>query len=673
MEIKFYRSALNMIKNAQIHFNEMGTPVADNFDDVYFSNDDGLAESHYVFFTQNNIAERLQNHDQPHFTIAETGFGTGLNFLNVWHHFKQRPVGSTVQKLHFISFEKYPIKQNELIKALATWPSLKAQASALCQQYPIALAGCHRLEFENGQVILDLWFGDVHQSLPQISYQSQGIVDAWFLDGFAPSKNPDMWQQSLFNAMADLSRDQATFATFTAAGFVRRGLQEAGFSCKKVKGYGRKREMIVGQLSAANPNETTPAFYHNDPRALSSIAIIGGGVASSCLQFHLAKRGKAVSLFCQDNALAKGASHNRQGAVYPHLQADHAPPSELYAHAYLYAKRFYQHIDSLGFHFDHDWCGVLLQACNEAKIAQQQNLVAKNNWPAALIKAVSQNEASEIAGVHLPYGGLFIDSAGWVDPVGLTHAIHDAAQQIIASQTHFDTDIDRLEKTASGWYLYAQDEKFGPFSDVFVCGGEQTDRFEQTKNINLHGVRGQVSHIAQGQESSQLKTVLCHKGYFTPSLKGEHAMGATFDKHTKSRAVKMEDNLLNHAQLMKFYSKSDFALSLGDINSAKAAVRCCFNDHMPMLGQVPEQSDLCHAYKNLSKGKSYDFELPSMPYEGLHVITGFGARGLCSAPLTTEHLVASLFNEPRPLSERTHQIIHPNRFTIRDIIRNKIT
>ncbi|BBN82101.1 tRNA 5-methylaminomethyl-2-thiouridine biosynthesis bifunctional protein MnmC [Pseudoalteromonas sp. A25] len=661
-----------MIKNAQIHFNEMGTPVADDFDDVYFSNDDGLAESHYVFFTQNQIEQRLLNHDQPHFVIAETGFGTGLNFLNTWQQYDRLKQSHTLPRLHFISFEKFPISHADLSTALAAWPTLADYAQQLSQQYPMALAGCHRLEFDNGNITLDLWFGDVHDSIPSISCQSAGIIDAWFLDGFAPSKNPDMWQQSLFNAMADLSRSGATFATFTAAGFVRRGLQQAGFDCKKVKGYGRKREMVIGQLPCANSYASTPPYYQTSCASLSNVAIIGGGIASACLAYQLSKRGIKSTLFCQDDALAKGASHNRQGAVYPNLQADHTPPSELYAHSFLYAKRFYEQLHALGFEFAHQWCGVLLQAVNESKSAQQQNLVDKKKWPDALIRPLNALQASEVAGVSLPYSGLFIEQAGWVNPAQLTDAVYAAAQDSGRAKANFNTDIERLEHSPDGWLLHSQTQVFGPFSDVFVCAGEHSDRFEQTQSVALQGVRGQVSHIQAGDVSSELKTVLCHKGYFTPAQNGQHCMGATFDKDTKSREVKEQDNVTNRAQLNKFYGQTPFAQSLGEISGAKAAVRCCFADHLPMLGQVPDQQDLTRTFANLRKGKHYGFEALSEPNKGLYVVTGFGARGLCSAPLTIAHLVSSLCNEPRPLSERVHQAIHPNRFVVRDLIRNKI-
>ncbi|MBQ4810003.1 bifunctional tRNA (5-methylaminomethyl-2-thiouridine)(34)-methyltransferase MnmD/FAD-dependent 5-carboxymethylaminomethyl-2-thiouridine(34) oxidoreductase MnmC [Pseudoalteromonas luteoviolacea] len=661
-----------MISNAQIHFNELGTPVADNFDDVYFSNDDGLAESNYVFFEQNNLPERFDNHPRPHFVIAETGFGTGLNFLNSWQRFNSKSNESSIERLYFISFEKYPIKLEDLKQALQAWPTLKPLSDQLCDKYPMALQGCHRLEFEQGRVVLDLWFGDVQSSLPQIAYKDKGIVDAWFLDGFAPSKNPDMWQQSLFDAMANLSQADATFATFTAAGFVRRGLQQAGFDCKKVKGYGRKREMVVGQLENPTPHQTTPIYFQQNKASLDNVAIIGGGIATSCLMYNLAKRGIKTTLFCEDDTLAQGASHNRQGAVYPNLQSEFGIPSEFYAHSFLYALRFYQSLAKQNYHFAHQWCGVLLQSVTEAKKLQHHKIATSSLYPEQLIKSVTAAQAQEIANIDTPYGGLFIEQGGWVSPPELTQAVFDAANDLVPNKTYFNTCIDKLERKQDGWYLISKGAELGPFSEVFVCAGEHSDRFEQTKDIGIHGVRGQVSHIEAGVSSEQLSTVICHKGYFTPSQNGQHCMGATFEKHSKSREVTAQDNITNRKQLAGFYQGTKFDNSLGEVKSAKAAVRCCFNDHTPMIGQVQQKEDVIQAYRNISKGKFYDYSPQALPHQGLHIVTGFGARGLCSAPMVTEHLVASLLDEPLPFSERVHESLHPSRLYIRDLIRNKV-
>ncbi len=672
-----------MIKNADIHFNHLGTPVADDFDDVYFSNDDGLAESNYVFYQQNDIPRRLQNHDQAHFVVGETGFGTGLNFLNTWQQFKFHLANrqheenkvqkqQNVNRLHFISFEKYPMKKTDLATALQAWPELASLSEQLVANYPINLAGCHRLEFDHGRVILDLYFGDVQDAINSMSYASSGVIDAWYLDGFAPSKNPDMWQQSLFNLMVDISRSNATLATFTAAGFVRRGLIEAGFEIQKAKGFGRKREMLTGKLAQANAAHSAPPYFAHQPSQLNNVAVIGGGIASSAVLYSLAKRGISSELFCQDSQLAMGASHNVQGAVYPHLQAKNSPHSEFFAHSFLYAKRLYQQLTKNGFNYDHQWCGVLQHAVKQPLAERQQNIESKQLWPNELMHGVTPEQGDKIAGVATGYAGVYFPLAGWVNPPQLVTALFNQASALSDIQSHFNCDIDRLEKTANGWILKSGKEQFGPFTDVIICAGEHSDRFSQTENLPIVGVRGQVSHVQASEASSKLQTVLCHKGYFTPAYQGKHCMGATFEKNSKSRDITEQDNITNREQLLSFYGQRDFATSLGAIDSAKAAVRCSFIDHLPMAGEWAEQSDYICAFANLRLGKRYQYQPLQKPQQGLHILTGFGARGLCSVPLAAEHLIANLNNEPSPLSERVSQAIHPARFIVRDLIRNKI-
>ncbi|CCQ12447.1 hypothetical protein PALB_33860 [Pseudoalteromonas luteoviolacea B = ATCC 29581] len=660
-----------MIQNAKIHFNEQGTPVADEFDDVYFSNDDGLQESNYVFFKQNRIDIRLQNHDQAHFTIAETGFGTGLNFLNAWQQFDTLEPQRNVNRLHFISFEKFPVARDDLVKALAAWPTVSNYAKKLCASYPIALQGCHRLVFDDGAVVLDLWFGDVAQSIPQMSVSQRGIVDAWFLDGFAPSKNPQMWQPSLFDAMVKLSRRDATVATFTAAGFVRRGLQEAGFMMAKSKGYGKKREMLIGYLPEPSDKQQEKPYFSHVPRTLEKVAIIGGGIASASLVLALAQRGKHAHLFCEDEQLAMGASHNRQGAVYPHLQADYTIQSEMYAHSFLFAKRLYQSLLDEGFAYSHQWCGVLLQAISHTVKERQANIIEKGTWPLPLLRAVNEVEASELAQIETPYSGLYIEQAGWVSPSELTQALYKKSHQLTNTSIQFNTKITSLENTSQGWMLSNGTTCIGPFSDVFICAGEHSDGFEQTASLPLHGVRGQVSHIQASSESQKLATVLCHKGYFTPAHDNLHCMGATFDKNTKSREVTNDDNTTNRQQLNSFYRKQSWNQSLGEIVDAKAAVRCCFSDHLPMVGEMICEKDVDTAFANLRKGKQFGFGELTRPHQGLHVFTGLGARGLCSAPLLAEHFVSCLLDEPRPLSERLNEALHPARFAIRGLLRKE--
>lgn len=221
----------------------INVPRSDQFDDVYFSVQDGLAETRHVFLEGNRLSDVWAGKDE--FAICETGFGTGLNFLAVLNLYVDTPHDKRPTKLHFISFEKYPLRREFIAEHLAHWGELSAQLDSLLSNYPDDLT-CERydLNIVDG-VRLTLLFGDINAVMPNLEAE----VDCWFLDGFKPSSNPDMWSDRVFENMARLSCTGTTFATFTAAGFVRRGLQAAGFEVQKVSGFGRKREMCVGRFT----------------------------------------------------------------------------------------------------------------------------------------------------------------------------------------------------------------------------------------------------------------------------------------------------------------------------------------------------------------------------------------------------------------------------------------
>ena len=219
---------------------QQDTPVAPAFDDPYFSRDNGPAETDHVFVAGNALAQRFASLPaRAQFSIGETGFGTGLNFLRACDCFLRHAPADA--RLHFISTEKHPLDRHDLARALQCWPDTSA-ADELLTQWPAATAGFHRRQFADGRISLTLLQGDSVAMLRQLHYP----VDAWFLDGFAPARNPDMWQPALFAELARLSRPGTTLATFTSAGFVRRGLQDAGFVMQRVAGFGRKREMLIG-------------------------------------------------------------------------------------------------------------------------------------------------------------------------------------------------------------------------------------------------------------------------------------------------------------------------------------------------------------------------------------------------------------------------------------------
>ena len=654
-------TASQAIQSAQIHYNEQGTPVSDLFGDVYFSNESGLEETQYVFLQQNGLPDRWLQHEAASFHIIETGFGTGLNFLLAWHHFELAVAASPLmrcQRLYFSSFEKYPIAHADLTLALAQWPTLAPLAEQLLSQYPTTIPGCHRLQLADGKVTLDLWLGDVHDSMPQLSIKNQ--ADAWFLDGFAPSKNPQMWQPELFSQMARLSKVGTTVATFTSAGLVRRGLAEVGFQVRKIKGYGRKREMCVGVFGRAlieehpvitplDPNDLNVLRYNKAEDLPSSsmlttapssdICIVGGGLASICLALALLQRGRRVQLLCKDQQIANGASHNRQGALYPQLQGTFSTASAFHSHAFLFARRFFQRMHMQHFAFPHDFCGVLTLACTD-QLAQRQHKISQQQvFTDGLLQSVSQQQASDLAGLDLPYSGLFFPQGGWIAP----QMFCQAALGYLTQHTHFSMRFDCTFEQASYDHhhkIWRLTTSLGEMECKELClaNGAAMPELQLAADLPLNLVRGQVSHV-KCEGMAALNTVICHQGYITPaqqlfSSAPEHCVGATFDRNRQQPIELEADNQANLA-LVNTVLQQPTWFADATVTSAKAGVRATVPDHLPIAGQQHNQT---------------------------WILGGLGARGLLFAPILAEHLAASLCAEPSPLSTNIAAMVSPQRF-----------
>lgn len=235
--------ATNDWQHAKLDWNA-AQPFSAEYQDIYFSTDNGLEETEYVFLQGNDLSNRWQHQDTKNFTIAETGFGTGLNFLCAAKLWLETAPSDAI--LHFISVEKHPLTLQDIASALQLWPDLAELSAPLLAQYMMLIDAQSILLYE-GRVQLTLLIGDATEQFSQITQQA----DAWFLDGFSPAKNPEMWKPALFEQMARHSNTAATFATFTSAGIVRRGLIAAGFTVNKRAGFGKKREMIYGKLAGA--------------------------------------------------------------------------------------------------------------------------------------------------------------------------------------------------------------------------------------------------------------------------------------------------------------------------------------------------------------------------------------------------------------------------------------
>ena len=684
------KSRLNLtITHANIRFNANGTPYATEFEDLYFSDAQGLDETTHVFVKNNLLVERWSQWSEKDFVIAETGFGTGLNVLVTMLHFENfcAQVNRPDFNLHFISIEKFPISQADLAKALALYPQLAKYSQPLLEQYPMPLAGCHRLSFLEGKVTLDLWLGDVHQVLSQIENKPKGLVDCWFLDGFAPSKNPDMWTQSLFEQMASLAKDQCHFATFTAAGHVKRGLREAGFKVSKQPGHGRKRDMLAGTIHKEADNSHRLPYFLRQSAEISNIprvqprvqprvpplepprvAIIGGGLAGANCAYALRQKGLFSTLYCQEEGLAQGASGNAQGGFYPQLNSQAGNASQIHALSFNYASKVYRQLLSQGCHFSHQWCGTLQLAFNPKVTERYQKLVQQQTWPQELIHWLDEKQTSQLANVDLPYPSLFIPKGGWINLPELVTSLTQAADtKVIANK-----QLIALKRESNLWHLHFKDGSQYTADIVVMATGSDSADIQQLANLPFRLVRGQVEAIKSQGDISKLATVLCHKGYLTPAWQGRHALGSTYnkdDKNTDYRLIDQTTNLLSHEKAL---SKCDWIKHLQPTAQGRAAIRCSTPDHLPMVGAIPDIQAQTVQYHDLYKAlPASRYPMPA-DYTNLFMLCGLGSRGLTTAPLCAEILAIQIVNQPLPLSNHLLDALNPNRFLVRGLIRRQV-
>ncbi|MFQ2071045.1 bifunctional tRNA (5-methylaminomethyl-2-thiouridine)(34)-methyltransferase MnmD/FAD-dependent 5-carboxymethylaminomethyl-2-thiouridine(34) oxidoreductase MnmC [Aeromonas veronii] len=657
------------LHHARLDWNEAGTPVSSDFGDVYFSNDNGLSETRYVFLQQNRLPARFSHHDSDSFVIGETGFGTGLNFLATMQAFlEQAPQSGNGSRLHFISFEKYPLTQDDLRKALAAWPELGHLSQDLVAQWPLPVSGCHRLHFAGGRIRLDLWFGDIKDMLPQVPHQAEGLVDAWYLDGFSPAKNPEMWTQELFDGLARLARPDCSIATFTCAGFVRRGLIAAGFAMKKVKGHGSKREMLVGDRTDKQPQHTIVPWYARPAGRAGEVVIIGGGIASAMTALSLVERGRKVTLLCADGEPATGASGNRQGALYPLLNGEHDALSRFYSLAFGYAR---QRLLALAERHPiaFELCGVT-QLGYDDKSAAKLAKMSQGPFPSELMHPLSTSEVEQVVGLPCGHSGVSYPLGGWLCPADLTRAALKEAQASGLLEVEYHTRVSAIAEQTDAWHIESQDGRHWQAPNLVVAAGHKLPALLPFAELPLYPVRGQVSHVPTTASLSQLKTVLCYDGYLTPMHNDQHCIGASYGRNQSSLEFRAEEQIQNQVRLQACLPEQTWPAEVCvSGNEARVGVRCASRDHLPVVGPVARLQGLADHYAQLQHDQHNAQPLPLHP--GLYVLGALGSRGLCSAPLCGELLASEICGDPLPLAADLLEALHPARYWVRKLLKGK--
>ena len=646
------------MKNADIQW-QHGQPFSTEFDDIYFSREGGLEETEYVFMQQNGLPERWQGKER--FVIAETGFGTGLNFLTTVLHWLK----STNEKarLHYISVEKFPLSKSDLERALMCWPELDSISSELLDNYPPAVKGFHHIPLFNHRVVLTLIFGDAEESLPDIHAE----VDVWYLDGFAPGKNEGMWIEKVFTQIARNGKKGTTFSTFTAAGVVRRGLQDVGFDVEKVKGFGNKREMLRGVLLNSTDSKTLSPWFDlpcsKEKERGHHAVVVGAGIAGITTAWSLSMRGWTVDVIERNKLVAQGGSGNPQGVVMPRISLGQGAESEFYDVAFLNAVR---QLDKLKNKYPVlDWKqGGVLQLDSSERIKKQ---IEKLDCASELAQSILAEAASEIAGIEIESQALYFPQAGWIDPVQLCDLLlKDAGDNI---RLHTNTEIGSIQYVDNYWELRDDNQVTILKSEaVILANAGSVNEFTQTSFLPLDNARGQISIIPMTSNSEKLSCAICHDGYILPESNSEHVIGASFITGDVSAESRSDEDRENISQLRKSLPNL-FSEDISVINS-RASMRATTADRLPLIGPVADVKFFDDNYSDLHKGKPAS-KYPSAKYlDGLYINAGHGARGLTSAFLSAEIIASQLNNEPLAVSNSVWKVVNPSRFKIRQYRKN---
>ena len=577
-----------------LYFAEDGAPRSGRFGDIYYSLQDGLAESRAVFLVGCHLPQAWDR--QATFCVLELGFGTGLNIaalIQLWR--ETRLPGA---HLHVVSIEGFLMGADDAGKALSAWPELAEVTQAILAQWPKARTGFAYMDFPQWGVSLTLALMDVRAALTVWD----GEADAVFLDGFSPALNTDMWADDVLALVAQRTRPAARLATFTVAGFVRRGLQAAGFSVAKMPGFGRKRE----RLEAVREGDPVMASYK--PKRL---AIIGAGIGGCALAYQARLLGLEADIF-DPGGIGSGASGNVAALLTPRLDAGDNEISALFADAFAYAQALYRRLcpDAI--------LGQGVQQCEMTPKDPSRfaRIVNQTGFAVGDLHLFGQGDSIDMPAAK----GITLATAPWLAP-GTVLAALVGDTRVIPHAFHAFED---------GTVVTATGECFDGYDAVVLaCGEGVFDLGDYRARYDLRAVRGQVEQVAGGPA---LASALSWGGYAIPLSDG-FVFGATHERDDRGSDVRDADRNRNLASLAVAMPERAAEVAVGPFQS-RASVRVMTRDYLPVIGQLEE---------------------------GVYALTGLGARGFCLAPLLARALLGQICSLPSPLPRAATRLLRPER------------
>jgi tRNA 5-methylaminomethyl-2-thiouridine biosynthesis bifunctional protein len=580
-----------------LDWSEPGAPRSQRFGDVYYSLEDGLAEARTVFLAGCGLPDAWAGRER--FTVAELGFGTGLNIAALLHLWRaSRAQG----RLHVFSIEGFPVSREDAARALSAWPEIADAARALLDCWPTATPGFHRIDLPGWNATFDLAVGDAAWALDQW----RGAADAWFLDGFSPALNPDMWSDAVLDDVAARSAPGARLGTFTVAGAVRRGLVKRGFQVDKRPGHGRKRE----RLEAVMPGAVRRS-------AVGRVVVIGAGIAGASVARALLAQGVEPIVIAEAGIVASGFP---AALVTPRLDVGDEQLALLFAQALERAGRLYVEVE--GGIVSH---GVLRLEHSPRDANRFDKVASQRIWSPDAMERVNAGQVSARLGESVERGGLLMRGAMTVRP----SAIMDAW---LAGAKRVDGRAVRLDRHDGRWrVLDAEDGVLAAAETVVLAAGWGASGLGVA---DLQPVRGQASWATLIGGAPAVGAAW--GGYTAPFADGM-LFGATHDRDQTDDAVRADDDRRNLDTLRDALPRLAARIERAEVHSG-AAIRAVTRDRLPVAGRLEE---------------------------GLFVLGGLGSRGFAVAPLLSEHVASLVTGAPSPLPAAAASRVDPSRPALR--------
>ncbi len=628
---------------AELGFDSEGTPFSPVYGDVYHSAESGPGQARHVFVAGNDLPRRWAR--ARVFTILETGFGLGLNFLATWRQWRDDP--ARCERLHYVSIEKHPFERGALAILHRRYPDFAPLAAQLQQAWPPLVAGMHRLHFEDERLTLTLAFADAAALVPRLRLRA----DAIYLDGFAPRLNQEMWSPQLLQQISRLARPGTTVATYSSAALVRQGLEAAGFALEKCPGFGRKRDMLRGSYAPRQP-QAAPGG-----RGERHAIVVGAGIAGAGVSERLAHRGWSIDLIESRVLPAAQAPARYAGVFHPHLSLDDCILSRATRNGFLYALRRWLALERSGQALIWGRCGVLQLAGDCAQEQRMLAVIAALGFPAEFARYLDRGAAETQAGRALGSGGWWFPGAGWMRPLSLIAAQLAAAGP--ALHAHFGARVDTIVRSGERWQALAADGRLIAAAPVLVLANSNDTARLAPVAQPLQQIRGQVSYVPAAAVAAP-RIVLTGAGYVLPADDGIVVTGSTYDRGNDDPEPQAQGHAANLLRLAQLLPQAPVAAAAAALEGA-VGFRCVAPDRLPLVGALPDLD--ADRLRNLRLSGAQLSDLPRR--DGLYCASGNASRGLVWAALAGELLASEIEGEPLPLEGDLADALDPGRFLLR--------